>query len=97
MRIEPTTKIAVTPEMPAECKPGQGVEDFGKMLAEALNDVNSASVEAGRLVNDFAAGKNVDIHQVMLASERASVAMQLTLQVRNKLLEAYQEISRMQI
>ena len=42
-------------------------------------------------------GKPVDLHQVMIAAEQAGLALQLTVQVRNKIIEAYQEISRMQV
>jgi flagellar hook-basal body complex protein FliE len=42
-------------------------------------------------------GQNVELHELMISMERAGLAMELTLQVRNKLLEAYQEISRMQV
>ncbi len=72
--------------------------DFGEMLMDALKEVQNAQSQSREAQNAFMAGQpGVEVHDLMIAMERASVAMQLTLQVRNKALEAYQEISRMQI
>ncbi len=78
---------------------GQGVptEDFGKMLMDVMKDVNSAQNNAGEMQNAFMTGQNVELHELMISMERAGLAMELTLQVRNKLLDAYQELSRMQV
>lgn len=76
--------------------PGQG-EDFGKMLMDVIKDVNSAQTNASEMQNAFMTGQNVELHELMISMERAGLAMELTLQVRNKLLDAYQEISRMQV
>ena len=91
--ISPTDQSAQTATVG-----GSGVfESFSKLLADALQNVNevhkSADVDAQRLV----AGEPVDIHQVMIGMEKANVAFGLTLQVRNKLVEAYQEVMRMQV
>jgi flagellar hook-basal body complex protein FliE len=63
----------------------------------AIGEVNALQANAGEMVQRFAAGDRMDVHQVMIALEQASTAMQLTLQVRNKLVEAYQEVIRMQV
>ncbi len=83
---------------------GQGVgkgkqsDDFAEMLMDVLKEVNDSQANARKVGNDFQTGQQgVDIHDLMIAMERASVAMNLTMQVRNKMLEAYQEISRMQV
>ncbi|MOA27281.1 Flagellar hook-basal body complex protein FliE [compost metagenome] len=64
---------------------------------EGLAQVNKLHRDAATLANEAAVGGDVDLHDVMIAAEKSSVAMQLTLQVRNKLVEAYQEIMRMQV
>lgn len=64
---------------------------------DALQEVNGMQQEARSLQNSYFAGQPVEVHDLMIAMEKASVGMSLTLQVRNKLLEAYQEISRMQV
>lgn len=71
--------------------------DFGKMLMDVIKEVNEAQGDARALQNDLMANRPVEYHELMIAMERASTAMQLTMQVRNKVLEAYQEISRMQV
>lgn len=73
------------------------VEGFGKFLKEALNKVNAAQVEAQQLTQEFALGNDVELHQVIIATEKASLALQLTMQIRNKAIDAYQEIMRMQV
>lgn len=72
-------------------------QDFGSTLMDALKEVDSIQRESREMQQAFMAGRQVDVHTVMIAMEKASIAMQLTLQVRNKLLEAYQEVSRMQV
>ena len=66
---------------------------FSGMLSEALAKVNNDLLEAEKLTQDFALGKNVELHQVIIATEQANLALQLTIQVRNKVIEAYQEIN----
>ncbi|MDK2985127.1 MAG: flagellar hook-basal body complex protein FliE [Clostridia bacterium] len=70
---------------------------FNEILQEKLSEVNSLQQKADKLTESFLAGEPVELHKVMLAMEKADLALQLTVQVRNKLIEAYQEISRMQI
>ncbi len=67
---------------------------FGQFLQNALSEVNQAQLHAGDMTARFAAGEPLDVHQVMIASQEASVALNLALQVRNKLTDAYQEIMR---
>ncbi|MCH8977776.1 MAG: flagellar hook-basal body complex protein FliE [Armatimonadetes bacterium] len=75
----------------------KGSDDFGQMLMDVIKEVNATQNEAGALKNAFMTGQNVELHELMISMERAGLAMELTLQVRNKILDAYQEISRMQV
>lgn len=70
---------------------------FSSALGDALNKVGDMEVESSKLAYQMAAGGGVDVHTVMIAGEKASLALQLTTQVRNKAIEAYQEIMRMQM
>ncbi len=70
---------------------------FSDYLKQALNSTNSLLMNASGLANDFAAGKIDNIHQVAIASEKADIALQFTMQIRNKIMDAYSEIMRMQI
>ena len=72
-------------------------KSFGKMLMDALEDVNDLQQKASQASTDLATGKIEDISQVVIAAEKAAVALQLTVQVRNKMLESYQEMMRMQV
>jgi len=69
---------------------------FDQLMMEMLS-VNDKLVSAEKLLQDFAAGKTTNIHHVMLTMEDAKLAFQLLTQVRNKMLEGYQDILRMQI
>lgn len=77
--------------------PAKAADSFSSLLNTHLNSTTQKQKEANELVERFAVGDNVDLHTVMIASEKASTAMQFTMQLRNKMLQAYQEISRMQI
>lgn len=80
---------------------GTGAADIGKQfqtfLNEAIQDIADQQKQVDQLSQQFAAGRAVDVHQLMIASERASLTLELTVQVRNKVIEAYQEIMRTQI
>ena len=68
---------------------------FQNTLSELVTDVDNQLKESSRLTEDFALGKNNNIHEVMIASEKAGLSLKFLMQIRNKLLDAYQEIMRM--
>lgn len=70
---------------------------FGDFLNSAIKQVDGLQKESEKLNESLALGLTDNIHQVMIASEKASIAMQFTMQVRNKIMDAYQEIMRMPI
>ena len=70
---------------------------FGSLLGQLVEGVNDKQLAAGQTVSGLLGGQNVSLHQAMLAMEEANVSFQLMVEVRNKLLEAYQELMRMQI
>lgn len=71
--------------------------DFGAMLHSALDEVGRMQAAADRAVAVAALGRGGDLHGTMIAVEKAGIAMELALQVRNKLLTAYETIMRTQI
>lgn len=74
------------------------VPGFGEVMAQALNKVNDTQKASGALQEAYERGDpGVDITDVMVASQKSSVAFQATLQVRNKLVEAYRDIMNMPI
>lgn len=71
--------------------------DFLSAATENLNGVNALTKEADQMSVDFALGRIDNVADVMVAQEKASIALQYTVQLRNKLLDAYNEIMRMQV
>ena len=67
------------------------------MLGQLVNDVNAKQAAANEAVNGLLSGQNVSLHQAMISMEEASTSFQLMVEVRNKLLESYQELMRMQV
>ncbi|MEW6302700.1 MAG: flagellar hook-basal body complex protein FliE [Verrucomicrobiota bacterium] len=80
---------------PLTAPPADG--SFGRVLGEFVQEVNGKQAAAGEAVNGLLSGQGVSLHQAMIAMEEASVSFQLMVEVRNKLLESYQELMRMQI
>jgi flagellar hook-basal body complex protein FliE len=70
---------------------------FGDLLQSALDRVGTLQTEADRAVDDLTLGRQTDIHSTMIAVEKAGIAMELALQIRNKLLNAYETLMRQQI
>ncbi|MBU2887239.1 flagellar hook-basal body complex protein FliE [Gilvimarinus agarilyticus] len=74
------------------------VPGFAEMMSQAVNSVNDVQQNAGQLANAYQQGDpSVDITDVMIASQKASVSFEAALQVRNKLVEAYRDIMNMPI
>jgi flagellar hook-basal body complex protein FliE len=74
-----------------------GGDGFGHMLAEQIGKLADTQVEGAQQAQQLATGKAQDVSEVVMAVERASLSLQVAAQVRNKALEAYQEIFRMQV
>ena len=72
-------------------------DTFAKMLTDTINQVNRLKVEADSNINDLATGKHSDIHRTMIAMEKASISFELLMQIRNKVISAYDRIMRMPI
>lgn len=72
-------------------------ESFGEMLSQAISDVNRLQSEAGKAVENMVKGEEVDIHSVMIAVEKARTSFDLLMEIRNKTLDMYRELMRMQV
>ena len=73
------------------------VKNFGQYLTDALKKTNELQLDSDRQNALLAAGQIDDVAQVVIASQKADIALQLTLQLRNRAISAYQEIMRMQV
>ncbi|MBS1961003.1 MAG: flagellar hook-basal body complex protein FliE [Bdellovibrionales bacterium] len=76
---------------------GEAAKGFGQMLTESLEKVNEAQISADKSIKELAAGRTKNIHETMLQIENADASLKLMMQVRNKVLDAYKEIMRMQV
>ena len=76
---------------------GSSGEAFSSMLGKFIQDVNAKEVNASNAVNSLQSGGSASLHQAVIAMEEANVSFQLMVEVRNKLLDAYQELMRMQV
>ena len=72
-------------------------KSFTDTIKEMIEDTNTLQIESGEKVEQFIKGEPVDIHDVMIASQKARTSFQLLLELRNKGLDLYREITRMQI
>lgn len=70
---------------------------FSEKLWQALEEVNNLQKAADQAILDVVLGKEENLHRAIIALEEANLALGLTVQVRNKVIEAYQEIMRMQV
>lgn len=77
-------------------RPGAGKGEFLDTLRDAMDRVEQLHGAAEGKVADVLGGNGMDVHSAMIAVEKADLSFQLMMQVRNKIVQAYQEISRMQ-
>jgi flagellar hook-basal body complex protein FliE len=74
-----------------------GVPSFKETLKTFMKDVNEMQLKADESINKMVAGEITDVHQVMTAVEEASTAFNMMMEIRNKVMDAYQEILRMRL
>jgi len=84
------------PTSPTSPSSAGGAGGFGATLKNAINQVNDLSDASDQKVTELLQGDRQDIHNVMIAVEKADIAFQLMMQVRNKIVNAYQEVSKLQ-
>lgn len=80
-----------------ELNPTGSTSTFADSLKEAVNQVNVAQKDSDVKMQELATGKTQNIHETMIAAEKADIALRMMVQVRNKMIEAYQEIMKMQV
>ena len=100
--IEPAAAIgAVTangaPATPAVVTNAPASDAFARLFSQGLAEVNASVGAAEQAMSRLAAGRPVELHTVMIELERAQLSVQTFVQVRNKLVEAYQDLMRMQL
>ena len=96
MSIKPVGNF-VSPLVSPQSKPTLESNAFEGRLRELLSDVDQMLDRSAQTQKQFVVGEATDVHEVMIASEEASLALTLIVEVRNRLVEAYQELTRMQV
>ncbi len=85
------------PELPgAAAEPPAGGPSFGDLFKRAINDTSGLQDDAKDMIAAYLRGEPVELHQVMAASEEASISLELLVEIRNKLTEAYRTVMNMQ-
>lgn len=72
-------------------------QTFANSLKDAIAKVNDQQIQSDTMTEKLINGGNVDLHEVMISSQKASITLNATMEVRNKVIEAYQEIMRMSV
>ncbi|HEV3331710.1 MAG TPA: flagellar hook-basal body complex protein FliE [Bryobacteraceae bacterium] len=95
----PIAPISSVPALAPIAAPGQSSQPgaFQSALQGAIENIESANTNATDSVQKFLTGQNEELHSAILAVQQASIAFDLGVQVRNKVVDAYQEIMRMQM
>jgi flagellar hook-basal body complex protein FliE len=88
--------VSITPEKPDSEKQAGGGQ-FGTVLKDAISDINKLQNDADKAIAKVQLEDAGSIHEAMIALEKAGVSFQVMMQVRNKILDAYQEVMRMQV
>jgi len=93
------TQVAASPGplVQGKTSAGEGGNGFVEFLEKAVDGVNQAQLESDRAIAQLNTGQAKNLHEVMIAMEEADISMRLMVQMRNKVVEAYQEIMRMQV
>lgn len=102
MEISALTKIGAISQPLAgnpvgAAAPGNPTVSFGDFLQDMVGKVNDLQQKADQSIQSLAVGESKGLHEVMLAVEKSSISFQMLTQVRNKAVEAYQEIMRMPV
>jgi len=86
----------VQPEQ-RQSNPSGAVSKTGQLFQDMLENLSQSEMNSDSLLQQLAAGEDVDLHQVMIAVEQTDVSFRVALSIRDKLVESYKEIMRMQI
>ncbi|SFF70394.1 flagellar hook-basal body complex protein FliE [Halobacillus alkaliphilus] len=87
----------LSPRINPGSSPAEAQVKFADQLKNAIDQVNQTQVESDQKTKALASGEIDNLHEVMITSKKASITMQTSVEVRNKVVEAYKEIMRMQV
>lgn len=86
-----------TPKFPTQKENHKQIKDsgFNNIMGEFVKGVNSDQFDSKKMMSDFVEGKDVELHDVMIAGQKAKTSLQLLMQIRNKTVDMYKELTRM--
>ena len=86
-----------TPKFPVQKEVAKSSKDseFGNILGDFVKGVNTSQIDSKQMISDFVEGKDVELHEVMVAGQKAKTSLQLLMQIRNKTVDMYKELTRM--
>lgn len=96
-KLTPLSSPAATPPIDLSGVDSGSGSSFSNLLTNFVGEVNAKQGAAGDAISGLLSGQNVSLHQAMISMEEASVSFQMMVEVRNKLLDSYQELMRMQV
>ena len=97
IKIQNPIQPIIRPDFTAEPAHQTQSSSFGKVLQQSIDQVNRLQLEADAKVNDLVTGNPTNIHQTMIAVEKASVSFELLMQIRNKVITAYDKLMNTQV
>jgi flagellar hook-basal body complex protein FliE len=95
--VQPAIRESVGIESQTSGGNNLGTTSFSDILRDSVSKVNEMQTQADTAIKELVAGRSKNIHETMLAIERADSALKLAMSVRNKILDAYKEVMRMQV
>ncbi|SHG15118.1 flagellar hook-basal body complex protein FliE [Fodinibius roseus] len=97
--VQQTDNIELSPQRREIATGGEegDKQSFADALSNAINSVDETMKTSDQQVQDFIAGESDNVHDVMISMQRAQMSFEMMVEIRNKAVETYQEISRMQI
>lgn len=97
MSIEKISGL-ISPIITESTKPKSEVAEFGSVFAEFIGSVNQDQLKSSEITRNFIKGENdVEIHEVMIAGEKAKTSLDLLMEIRNKTIDMYRELTRISV
>lgn len=98
-RLDPNLQAPEVPHSKADrpSKLGEQPGSFGEILKSSINEVNNLQKQSSEEIQKLMTGQVKDVHTALIAVQKADTSFQLMMQIRNKIVQAYQEIIRMQV
>lgn len=97
IRLRPNSLFNQAATVQTATSPAEAQKKFADFLNNSLKEVNDLQIKSDVATERLATGQINDLHEVMIAAQKASIGLQATVEIRNKAIEAYQEMMRMQI